>query len=81
MRSRARGSLGGRSLGGLLLGGLCGGSLGGRCLFGGCLSSGHGLLGGGVLLLDLGLLEQLLLPLRQRLGVDGGDVLDRKSVV
>src|SRR5690606_12918630 len=70
-RSRARGSLGGGGLGGGLLGGLRGGGLLGGLLLGG----GDGLLGGSVLGLDLGLLEQLLLPLGQRLGVHGGDVL------
>src|SRR5699024_12662743 len=86
-----RGSRGGPGLGGLLLGdgrgggvrrrgvvGRLGRGLGGdagRCLSGLRGLRGDGLLGGGALLLDLGLLEQLLLPLGQRLGIDGRDVL------
>src|SRR5699024_12497866 len=47
----------------------------GRCLIGLPGLRDDGLRGGGALLLHLGLLEQLLLPLGQRLGIDGRDVL------
>src|SRR5690625_7245332 len=69
---------------GLGVGGAGGGLLGGRGIGGGCLGGsgclrGDRLLSGSILLLDLGLREQLALPLGQRLGVDGGDVLLPRS--